>query len=238
MRQNYSLTLRNLSRTRTCTAPTTLENIFSDCNRENVVAKMKNAKPIARFEKDMKKGREAAILVPMCHIEGEPALLFMMRSRYLKNHRGEISFPGGMKDPGDRDLIHTALRETFEEIGLSEDCVDVWGTLPASPSRVQLGRKNGGWVTPVLGYCKDIKLENLTLNKTEVEEVFVRKISTLCDPSNQGSTQFRYKDTNGYTLPVYLGEDHRIWGLTAIFIHQVLNLLAPELYKFKLRHNS
>jgi 8-oxo-dGTP pyrophosphatase MutT (NUDIX family) len=46
-----------------------------------------------------------------------------------------------MKDPGDRDLIHTALRETFEEIGLSEDCVDVWGTLPASPSRVQLGRK-------------------------------------------------------------------------------------------------
>jgi hypothetical protein len=92
MRQNYSLTLRNLSRTRTCSAPTTLENIFSDCNRENVVAKMKNAKPIARFEKDMKKGREAAILVPMCHIEGEPALLFMMRSRYLKNHRGEIRY--------------------------------------------------------------------------------------------------------------------------------------------------
>ncbi|XP_053379328.1 mitochondrial coenzyme A diphosphatase NUDT8-like isoform X2 [Mercenaria mercenaria] len=233
LRQNILFTWRKLSTSSNDRDATVrLDNIFSDYNREKVVAKMKDAKPLYRPEKLMKKGREAAVLVPMCHIEGEPALLFMMRSRYLKNHRGEISFPGGMKDPSDRDLIHTALRETFEEIGLPEDCVDVWGTIPPSPSR------NGGWVTPVLGYCNNIKIEQLNLNHSEVEEVFVRKISTLCDPANQRMTQWRYLDTRGYTLPVFLGEEHRIWGLTAIFIHQVLNLIAPGLYNFKLNHKS
>lgn len=211
-------------------------NLFSDSNKEIVMSRMKKAKPLVRPVEKEEQRREAAVLVPMCHIDGEPALIFMMRSRYLKNHRGEISFPGGIKDPGDRDLIHTALRETFEEIGLPESQVDVWGTVPPSPSRVQVRRNNSGWVTPVLGYCRNVNIDQLNINESEVEEVFVRTISSLCDPANQRQTQWRYPGTKGYTLPVFLGEEHRIWGLTAIIIHQVLGLIAPELYKFKLKH--
>lgn len=70
----------------------TLENIFSDFNRKIVLSRMKNAKPLVRPVGDQKKGREAAVLVPMCHINGEPALLFMIRSMYMKNHRGEIRY--------------------------------------------------------------------------------------------------------------------------------------------------
>ena len=68
----------------------------------------------------------------------------------------------------------------------------------------------------------------------QVEEVFTCPIRDLCDRSRAGSTQFRTGP--GYTLPVYLGAPYRIWGLTAIVLHQTLTLIAPGLYTHKIRH--
>lgn len=68
----------------------------------------------------------------------------------------------------------------------------------------------------------------------QVEEVFTCRIQDLCDNDNIRTTQFRTGP--GYTLPVYLGGKHRIWGLTGIFVHQTLTLLAPGLYTFKIQH--
>ncbi|XP_075404101.1 mitochondrial coenzyme A diphosphatase NUDT8 isoform X2 [Tenrec ecaudatus] len=79
----------------------------------------------------------AAVLVPLCVVCQAPALLYTLRSRRLVGrHKGEVSFPGGKCDPADRDVVHTALRETLEELGLAvpEECV--WGILSPAHDRV------------------------------------------------------------------------------------------------------
>lgn len=80
----------------------------------------------------------------------------------------------------------------------------------------------------------------LKVNSAEVSEVFTCTLKDLCDPRNQGYTQFR----SGYVIPVYFGQPveagvksmmPKIWGLTAGITHQVLTVLVPKMYKLKLR---
>ncbi|XP_076971645.1 mitochondrial coenzyme A diphosphatase NUDT8 isoform X2 [Tamandua tetradactyla] len=72
----------------------------------------------------------AAVLVPLCLVRGVPALLYTLRSRRLAGkHKGDVSFPGGKRDPTDKDMVHTALRETCEELGLAVPEEQVWGIL-------------------------------------------------------------------------------------------------------------
>ncbi|XP_052825049.1 mitochondrial coenzyme A diphosphatase NUDT8 isoform X2 [Octopus bimaculoides] len=139
-----------------------------------------------------------------------------------------ISFPGGMMDRSDADLTVTALRETHEEIGLDPKLIDVWGTMHPLPNKAASRE-----VTPVVGFCGEIDLNSLHINPNEVEKVFFTTIKDLCNPDNQRMTQSRAG--NGYTLPVYLSSS-RIWGLTAVIVHQFLTVLAPHLYNFKIKH--
>ncbi|XP_063408485.1 mitochondrial coenzyme A diphosphatase NUDT8-like [Mytilus trossulus] len=213
-------------------ANVSLKNVFSDDNKTAVQKKLStytNKIP----EKFKKKGaRNASVLIPLCTVNGEPSLLFMVRPMTMAQHRGEVCFPGGKEDDGDRDLIHTALRESHEEIGLLEDNIDIWGQMMPAPSN----RDGSLNVVPIIGHCGEIDLSSLHLNKDEATSVFTRSIDSLCNSVH--STQFRrdIKSVEGYTLPVYTGGQHRIWGLTAIFVHQLLGLIVPELYHFKLRH--
>ncbi|CAI5763005.1 nucleoside diphosphate-linked moiety X motif 8 isoform X1 [Podarcis lilfordi] len=80
----------------------------------------------------------AAVLVPLCSVAGDPAILYTLRSSTLTGvHKGSVSFPGGKRDSSDRDPIATALRETQEELGLrvEEDCV--WGIMMPMPDKVE-----------------------------------------------------------------------------------------------------
>ncbi|KAK3582784.1 hypothetical protein CHS0354_035721 [Potamilus streckersoni] len=208
----------------------TLNNIFSESNKMRVQQNLNSVKAVrsAPFRQDE---RKAAVLIPMCMVDGQPSLLFMVRSSQLRNHRGEVSFPGGMMDSTDKDLVYTALRESHEEIGLPIDKVDVWGQLRPTPSK-----QGDTMVTPTIGYCGELDIRSLRINKEEVASVFTRTIKSLCDPKHVHSTHFR--TGKGYVLPVFLGGEHRIWGLTAIFVHQLLTLTAPGLYTFKLRYKS
>jgi 8-oxo-dGTP pyrophosphatase MutT (NUDIX family) len=79
---------------------------------------------------------DAAVLVPLYGDPANPTIVFTERRADLRRHAGEISFPGGRRDPGDADLRATALRETHEEIGLPADAVDVVGALQPTPTFV------------------------------------------------------------------------------------------------------
>ena len=71
----------------------------------------------------------------------------------------------------------------------------------------------------------------------QVECVFTRDILSLCSAKNFAQTTFKTGTPVGaYTLPIFLGGEHKIWGLTAVMLHQTLNLIAPGMYKNKLRH--
>ncbi|XP_076243746.1 mitochondrial coenzyme A diphosphatase NUDT8 [Calliopsis andreniformis] len=165
----------------------------------------------------------AAVLVPLCKHKGELGFLYTLRSTRLSSNRGQVSFPGGMHDEKDRDLEETALRETWEELKIPREVVDVW------VSGNMMDKKDVK-VMPVFGYIGDVEPEKLEINRSEVEEAFFVSLRLLCDPSLCKFTQFR----NHYTLPAYLGGKHRVWGFTAALTHLVLNALVPDVYKHEL----
>ncbi|WP_416391934.1 CoA pyrophosphatase [Alloalcanivorax xenomutans] len=77
---------------------------------------------------------EAAVLMPFVD-KPEPELILTVRSRSMPTHAGEVAFPGGKRDPSDRNLMMTALRESQEEVGLAREAVEVLGNLSPIPSR-------------------------------------------------------------------------------------------------------
>ncbi|KAM9220272.1 mitochondrial coenzyme A diphosphatase NUDT8 isoform 3-T3 [Dugong dugon] len=174
----------------------------------------------------------AAVLVPLCLVRGTPALLYTLRSsRLAGKHKGEVSFlclpsfPGGKCDPTDRDVVHTALRETLEEVGLLVSEQHVWGILQPVSDQQKFT------VVPVLASVGPLDPQSLRPNREEVDEVFALPLAHLLQAQNRGYTHFCQRDHSQYTLPVFLHGPHRIWGLTAIITEFTLHLLAPGIYQ-------
>ena len=131
-------------------------------------------KPDEAAGMDAKGGRtEAAVLVPMHGWPEAPGLVFTERRHDLRRHAGEVSFPGGRRDPGE-DLLATALREAHEEIGLDSDHVEVAGALPPIGTFVTNYKVHPfvGLIEPGLSF---------TPNPDEVESVIVAALDDLVD---------------------------------------------------------
>lgn len=133
-----------------------------------------------------------------------------------------MCFPGGKRDKEDTDLVETALRETWEELKIAKDKIDVW-------TKGNVIGKTTVNVIPVLAYIGEVVIENLDINPDEVEEAFVISLYKLCDPELFYCTRL-----HGFTLPNYLGGKHRVWGFTGFLTHIVLESLIPNIYKNEL----
>src|SRR6266516_2284756 len=90
--------------------------------------------------------KRAGVLLLIYPRAGEDYVVFMRRTENVEHHKGQISLPGGAQDPTDRDIMHTALREAQEELGINPDMVEVVGTL-----RDVFARVSGFLITPVIG---------------------------------------------------------------------------------------
>jgi len=156
----------------------------------------------------------AGVLAPLFCLGKEPHLLFTKRTMMVKDHRGQISFPGGVRDAFDADLMVTALRETQEEIGLDPQAVEVLGSLKP------ITTITGYWVTAFVGripYPYEFQP-----NPQEVERLLILPLEGFCAPGCWNSGEYNYR---GKTTQVccWRHDDTVIWGATARI---VLNLLA------------
>lgn len=151
----------------------------------------------------------AGVLVPIIHDKNELNVLFTERTTHLKHHAGQISFPGGRMEPGDRDLAATTLRETREEIGLPAKQITLLGSLEPLLS------STGFLVTPFIGLL--IKIPPLKIDPFEVARVFTAPLNFVLDPVNQNKEEiiFKGKPRTIYTIN-YQG--NKIWGLTAAIL--------------------
>jgi 8-oxo-dGTP pyrophosphatase MutT (NUDIX family) len=150
----------------------------------------------------------AAVLVPVTD-RTEPGVLLTQRTETLRNHAGQIAFPGGRADPGDVDLVATALREAEEEIGLPPTQVTVVGL--ADRYRTVTGFE----VTPIVGVIPpDL---TLTPAEAEVADLFEVPLSFLLDPAHHRRVSAPWRGQARYFYEI-LWNDRRIWGATAAMI--------------------
>lgn len=155
--------------------------------------------------------REAAVLVPIVR-RPEPGLLLTQRSLTLRKHPGEVAFPGGSVDKSDASLIATALRETYEEIAIPPQAVEVIGRLPSIDS------VTGFRVTPIVGIISPDT--PLLASQDEVAAIFEM-------PLEQALATARYHplDIQRRDIPhrVWLSwyEDYFVWGMTASIIRSL-----------------
>ena len=159
---------------------------------------------------------KAAVLIPLVLKEEGLSVLLTQRTNHLRDHAGQISFPGGRMDPEDQSPNDTALRESQEEIGLDPKRVEIIGHMP------QYLTVSGYSVTPVVGLVQ--AQAEYVLDEFEVADVFEVPLSFLLDPANhqvrlwqseQGGRRF-------YSMPY---ENRFIWGATAGMLRNLYHLL-------------
>ncbi len=170
-----------------------------------------------RFEMGMKKLRQAAVFLPLLMHRGVWHLLLTHRSESLVEHRGQVAFPGGAREPGDPDLQWTALREMHEEIGVSPQDVTVFGHLGDMPI------VTGYLIRPYVG---EIPWPyDLTISHDEVESVFIVPLKWLTDPDHR---TIQYRSFVGREFPVIFFdhfEGHQLWGASAEMTCELLRAL-------------
>lgn len=148
----------------------------------------------------------AAVLVPIVVRQSGLTVLLTQRTAHLRDHAGQISFPGGRCEAGDDSPIATALRESSEEVGIEPQQVEVLGTLP------DYFTGTGFCVTPVVGLV--LPPLNLRLDDFEVADVFEAPLEFLLDGANyrRESLEIAGQMRTYWAVP---WQEYFIWGATA-----------------------
>ena len=160
--------------------------------------------------------RPASVLVPVIERDDGMAVLLTRRAAHLRDHSGQVAFPGGKVDPDDVSPIDTALREAQEEIGLAPAAVRPLGYLDPYLSAT------GFLVVPVVGLvARDAAL---TPNPDEVAACFEVPLAVLMDPARHlvRSRAWQGRTRYFYAIP---HAEHLIWGVTAGIVHNLYERL-------------
>lgn len=179
-----------------------------------ITTKLKKDFPLVREQVAVHPQR-AAVLVVLFMQNQKAHVLMTKRALHLKTHAGEISFPGGVVEEEDDDLLATALRETHEEVGLQLTSAQVISCLP------QVVTLTGFEVTPFVAVLNDIP--RIDLLSEEVEEVLPIPLAPLL-ATHQRDVGF--KPSEG--MVVYWFKHHRIWGASAKILQRIEKLSVFE----------
>ncbi|MFT5575112.1 MAG: 8-oxo-dGTP pyrophosphatase MutT (NUDIX family) [Bermanella sp.] len=158
---------------------------------------------------------EAAVVVAISN-GAKPGVLLTQRSPHLSLHAGEIAFPGGKQDEDDHSLLHTAVREMEEEVGVPALQFESFGTLHQRITRTQIR------VTPYLGILPaDIPL---TINLGELDSAFYVPVEQLCSGELFSVVNVLDKGVRRRVARFQFG-DYDIWGVTAMILADAMNSL-------------
>ena len=161
--------------------------------------------------------RLAAVLAPIV-LEPGPSLVFTVRAAALSRHAGEISFPGGLQEPGEA-LAETALREAQEEIGLDPSLPRLLGALAAVHTFV-----SGILVVPFVGTLE--RVPAFSVNEDEIDEVLTFDIARLAGAERQ--VVYDRPGGGSWHGFAYELDGHTVWGATGAMLHALLATIRKE----------
>jgi 8-oxo-dGTP pyrophosphatase MutT (NUDIX family) len=164
--------------------------------------------------------KKSAVLILLFPLNNVLKTVLIQRPDYEGIHSGQIAFPGGKYEETDLELSNTALRETFEEIGVKQDEIKILGSLTdlyINPSNFL--------VTPFVGYMD--KIPSFIPNEREVKKIIVVDLDTLNDISIQGVKTIQHSNGIKIKTPYYEVEGLTVWGATAMIISE-LNAVVTE----------
>lgn len=162
--------------------------------------------------------RQSAVLAPLYDGEHGPAVVLTRRAAHLRNHHGEVSFPGGRQEDHDADLVATALREAHEEIRLEPETVEIVGRLDRLSTFV-----SQSMIHPFVGVLAVPPL-GLVADPGEVEHILYVPLAELLDPEAFHEEIWRFPDGMDRGLVFFEIEGDTIWGATARMLRQLLNV--------------
>ena len=173
-------------------------------------------------------GRAAGVLVPLLPRPEGLHVLFTERSKELRAHAGQISFPGGSVDIGDADARAAALREAREEVGLDEQHVEVLGILDDCPTFV-----TGFVITPVVGLIDPLAFTAAgrypwAPSPAEIAALHELPLAEFCDPANL-RVEMREREGVMFELYWYTVQGQVVWGATARILNQLIQLAREGL---------
>ncbi|MEA3477804.1 MAG: CoA pyrophosphatase [Bacteroidota bacterium] len=166
---------------------------------------------------DMKNARKAAVLI-LLYPDQDIQTVLIQRQDYDGIHSNQISFPGGQSESSDTSMQHTAIRETFEEIGVPEEDVRVLGNL----TELYIPPSNF-LVLPVIGFM-DYK-PIFKPDFTEVKKIITVSLDTLGAKETLQEKEIQTSYQSKIKVPCFMVDGHVIWGATAMMVSELMALV-------------
>ena len=163
---------------------------------------------------------QASVLLPLFIRDEQYWLLFTKRANTVEYHKGEISFPGGVVDEDDDSLEGTAKRETFEEIGIREEDIEILGQLDDIPTMM-----SRFIIHPFVGVVPFPYV--FTINRREVEHLIEVPLRFFLDPSQPQPFSIDHEG-DIFETPAFIYKDAVIWGATERILENFINLIRSK----------
>lgn len=176
-------------------------------------------KDLKQLESNIENAKKAAVLALIIPKFNKPHLVLIKRNSYDGVHSAQMAFPGGKPELDDMDLQSTALRETWEEIGVNAQEIKIITHL----SNVYI-QPSDFLVTPFFGFCE--KIPNFVLDEKEVSKLITVNVMELLNSNNIISHQVKTSySKNSIQVPAFLLEQEIVWGATAMMLAEIKEIL-------------
>jgi 8-oxo-dGTP pyrophosphatase MutT (NUDIX family) len=196
-------------------------DFWNDLTEEMITKRLLQAYPLTNPWINSNGFRKAAVLIPLFCDQGEWQILFTRRTDRVQTHKGQVSFPGGGMEPWDDGPEETALRETFEEIGLPAVQVSILGKLADSPTISNFV------ITPVVG--RITWPFEFILSPDEVGRVFTVPLWWLADEQNYELKPFvRINGHEEMVVQYHAYDNEIIWGVTGRLMVNLVQVLGES----------
>ena len=198
--------------------PKIIESSLTGAISHDKMAPLERKKIMEDFDFDSNNHRKAAILMLVYPKNDIAHLVLIVRNSYSGVHSSQIAFPGGKVDPVDKSFLETALRETFEEIGISPNEINVIRSF----SEIFIPPSNF-LVYPFLGFST----QNLSFipDPKEVATIIECPLSELLNDENKILKRMATSYSKNIEVPAYQVNEHIVWGATAMILSELKDVL-------------